>query len=172
MPDKHFTLPYLLLQSARELSASLAACGGAEWLPITCITTAEGEGESEPPVMGRQQYVRTVIDKITKPWVKLWCVGELWVLGVFFVGSGVVNGCTSYVSIFIHVLYWYIDRCWDIWLPLLSSLSLCFLQYWWWCRGGDLYYFLTPSFSFFFCLVWLPLGLFLSLIFLCAAVVV
>lgn len=60
-------------ESARELSASLQSCGGAEWLPITCITTAEGEGESEPPVMARQQYVKTVMDKLTKPGKK--CCG-------------------------------------------------------------------------------------------------
>lgn len=57
-------------QSARELNTSLTGCGGAEWLPIACIAaTDETEAGSEPPVMGHQQYVKTVMDKLTKPWV-------------------------------------------------------------------------------------------------------
>lgn len=53
-------------EAAQELSASLASCGGAEWLPVTCISTSD-EGKTEPPVMGRQQFAQTVMEKLTKP---------------------------------------------------------------------------------------------------------
>lgn len=63
-----------VFESARDLNTSLSGCGGAEWLPIACIAAAdETEADSEPPVMGRQQYIKTVMDKLTKPGKK--CCG-------------------------------------------------------------------------------------------------
>lgn len=53
-------------EAAQELSRSLASCGGAEWLPVTCISTAD-EGKTEPPVMERQEFAHTVMEKLTKP---------------------------------------------------------------------------------------------------------
>lgn len=53
-------------EAAQELSRSLASCGGAEWLPVTCISTAN-KGKTEPPVMERQEFAQTVMEKLTKP---------------------------------------------------------------------------------------------------------